>query len=888
MLANGDETARTITGTYTATDSGGNTAEGTITLTAQAPPTAIVPTAADIAVTATHPQPFIINFDAAIDDNADALADFTSVTFTGLAAVGPDGATPVPHGLTVPAGSGVSLRGTTYTVILGDAGTGGRVTLENGANTERTITATYTATNSDGTEAEGAITLNAQPAISANQPAAADIAQTAAYPQPFIINFDSAIDDQEDAFASLRSVTFSFTGATTPDGGNAQPGLTLPETTPGATLERGTYTVLLEGDLSTLGRITLENSQETARTITGTYTVTDSSGETATGSLSLVVTVPAGSPPSGSAIATTSTHTYPLVLNFDSAIDDPDTAFADLRSVTFTLDSVGGVETEAHGLVLASGATESGGTYTVGDSGRVAFTTTVAEARVVQGGYDIVDDNGNTAQGTITINVLGTTSPLGPAASPIFVTATHPQRFVLNFDSAIDDINNDIATQRVTFTLSDQNSQLRLESGATLQGGTYTLTDPHGRVAFENTQDRPATITGSYTVSDGIDSAIGSIRLASNPAPTIPPEASTLDSVSVWPDLIVLDFGAAIFDPDTPIADQRISFTIDNPDVYTLHGLVLISGASQSGTTYTVTSGTGLVTFASASETPSSYTGSYLVSDGNGVASGAISITVRPQASAEPTAHPIDISTQHPELVIFDFGAAITDLDTPTGRQLITFEITSADPNIALLSGATLDGTEYTVTDPNGRVVFESTGTAARTITGTYDILSEPGVAKFRNFHDRPTTLTGTWTVSDSVDTDSAPVTLRIGASPVCASAIERGFNFGMTAHGVLGPEDKVTISNDGSVQNVQVLLAATDWSANDGTVLMDAERTRFATSADVPYERKAPLSTVPVPIVTLGGTESADVYLQLETFLRDPNFNGALSQTIEIVSTCG
>ncbi len=598
-------------------------------------------------------------------DDADPIAGADSFTTVEDTAVTGSVAGNDSVGVDAPATWSKLTDPTNGTVIFNADGT---FTYTPDADFNGTDGFTYTVTDSDGETAVGTVTITVTPVDDADPTAGAD------------------------SFTTDEDTSVSGTVA-----GNDSVGVDTPATWSKLT-DPSNGTLVLNAD----GTFTYTPNADFHGTDGFTYMVTDSDGETATATVTITVTPVDDTDP---------------IAGADSFTTVEDTALSDTVAGN---DSVG-VDTPATWSKLTD---PSNGTLVFNDDGTFTYTPN-ADFNGTDGfTYTLTDSDGETTSATVTITVtpVDDTDPIAGADS-----------FTTDEDTALSDTvaGNDsvgVDTPATWAKLTDpSNGTLVLNADGTFtytpnanfngtDGFTYTLTDSDGETAV-------GTVTITVTPVDDADPIAGADSFTTDEDTAVSGTVAGNDSVGVdtpatWSKLTDPSNGTLVFNSDgtftyTPNADFN----------------------GTDGFTYTLTDSDGETTTAT------------------------VTITVTPVDDTDPNAGADSFTTDEDtalsgtvagnDSVGVDTPATWSKLTDPTNGTLVFND----DGTFTYTPNADFNGTEgftYTLTDSDGE-----TTTATVTITVTPVDDTDP-IARADSFTtDEDTVLSGTVAGNDSVGVDT-------------------------------------------------------------------------------------------------------------------------------------
>lgn len=408
-----------------------------------------------------------------------------------------------------------------------------------------------------------------------------------------------------------------------------------------------------------------------------TYVARNSQGDTGVGTVTVTVTADNDDP----------TFVADPVRN---TTEDTPTPLAIPTAELLSNDSAGPNETGQTLSVTAVAATSNaGGTVTL-SSGTINYTPPNHFNGTDRVTYTISDGAGGTTTGTVTISVAAVNDAPQLALSPQSVaedaTLSVAQSAVLGTSRPGPAGASDEASQTLLITSAGT-------AGATAQGGTVSV-DGSGQITYDPADNFFGTDTFPITVTDSVGaSTTGTVTVtvtAVNDTPIANNDSLVVDELSVNNVLNVLDNDS----PGAGEDGQTVEITSLTPGA-NLNGTATISADGQS-ILYTPNS-----TFIGEASL------SYVITDSQGLASAAATVTINVVAVIRPRA--IDDS----ETVTEDSGTTtltITDNDLANENETVTLEsVSSISPSQGTLvqSG---DNVEFTpAADFSGEVTFTYT-----------------------------------------------------------------------------------------------------------------------------------------------------------------------------------
>ena len=364
---------------YTATDINGDSADGVLTVVVSPLALAVGPvTIPDVAVVAQDSG--AANHDVLVNDIDPAGG---GLTVTGVMVTS-------------------SLPNVAHTVTIN----GNQVRFTPAAGFSGVVVITYTATDINGADAPGVLTIVVQPAGLAVGPVPVPDAATVAQ--------DSGATDIDVLANDIDPVGL---------------GLTVTDVTVTSSLPNAVHTVAIVGN-----QVRFTPAASFAGAVVVTYEATDDDGNSANGVLSIVVT------PLTPAVG-------PLAIP-DVATVAQDSGATDIDVLANDIDFAGGGLTLTNAMVTNS---QPAGLHTVAVVGNaVRFTPAAGFAGIVVITYEATDVNGDSANGVLTVVV----SPLAPTVGPVPL----PDAASVAQDSGATDIDvlaNDVDPAGGGLTLTD-------------------------------------------------------------------------------------------------------------------------------------------------------------------------------------------------------------------------------------------------------------------------------------------------------------------------------------------------------------------------------------------------------------------------------------------------
>jgi gliding motility-associated-like protein len=406
-----------------------------------------------------------------------------------------------------------------------------------------------------------------------------------------------------------------------------------------------------------------------------TYTVSDGT-DTATGTLTVTVTPVNDAPVAIADTATVSEDT--ATTSIEVIANDTDVDSGDILSLT-------SVSTSGTGIVsINSDGFSVDYTPSANFNGTEVITYTIS-------------DGTDTATGTLTVTV----TPVNDAPVAIADTAT------VSEDSAttsIDVIANDTDEEEDTLTLTLVNT-----SGI----GTVSINLDGVSVDYTPSADFNGTEVITYTVSDGTDTASGTLTVTVTPVNDAP--VAIADTATVSEDTATTSIEVIANDTD-----------VDSGDILSL--------------TSVSTSGTGIVSINSdgfsVDYTPSAnFNGTevitYTVSDGTDTATGTLTVTVTPVNDA-PVAI-ADTATVSEDSATTSIDVIANDTDEEEDTLTLTLVNTSGIGTVSInLDGVSVDYTpsaDFNGTEVITYTISDGTDTATGTLTVTVTPVNDAPIA---------------------------------------------------------------------------------------------------------------------------------------------------------------
>ena len=515
----------------------------------------------------------------------------------------------------------------------------------------------------------------------------------------------TATDDGEGALTATQTFTIVVTPV------NDAPTITSTAVTEATEDVAYTYEITTEdidGDLVTVS----------ATGLPSWLTLTDNtlSGTPTEGEIGSEITITATDDGEG---ALTATQIFTIVV---TPVNDAPVAVADTATVledaaTTSIDVLANDTSEEEGtLILTLVSTPGTGTVSISLDGVSVDYTPSADFNGTEVITYTVSDGTDTATGTLTVTV----TPVNDAPEAIADTAT------VSEDSAttsIDVIAND--------TDVDLGNILSLTTVSTPGTGTVSINSDGFSVDYIPSANFNGTEVITYTVSDGTDTATGTLTV-------------TVTSVNDAPEAIA-DTATVSEDSATTSIDVIANDTDEEEDTLTL--------------TLVNTSGTGTVSInldgVSVDYTPSAdFNGTevitYTVSDGTDTATGTLTVTVRPVNDAPVAVADTATVLEDAATTSIDVIANDTDVDLGNILSLTTVSTPGTGTVSISLDGVSVDYTPSA--DFNGtEVITYTVSDGTDTATGTLTVTVTP-------VNDAPEAIADTATVSEDSATTSIDV----------------------------------------------------------------------------------------------------------------------------------
>jgi hypothetical protein len=515
----------------------------------------------------------------------------------------------------------------------------------------------------------------------------------------------TATDDGEGALTATQTFTIVVTPV------NDAPTITSTAVTESTEDVAYTYEITTEdidGDLVTVSATGLPSWLTlTDNTLSGTPT------EGETGSL---ITITATDDGEG---ALTATQTFTIVV---TPVNDALVAVADIATVsedaaTTSIDVLANDTSEEEDTLTLTLVNTSGiGTVSINLDGVSVDYTPSADFNGTEVITYTVSDGTDSATGTLTVTV----TPVNDAPVAIADTAT------VSEDSAttsIDVIAND--------TDVDSGDILSLASVSTSGTGIVLINSDGVSVDYTPSADFNGTEVITYTISDGIDTATGTLTVTVTPVNDAP--VAIADTATVSEDAATTSID--VIANDTDEEEDTLTLTLVNTSGI---GTVSINsdGVSVDYTPSADFNGTEVIT--------------YTVSDGTDTATGTLTVTVTPVNDA-PVAI-ADTATVSEDSATTSIDVIANDTDVDSGDILSLTSVSTSGTGIVSINsdGVSVDYTPSA--DFNGTEVITYTiSDGIDTATGTLTVTVTP-------VNDAPVAIADTATVSEDAATTSIDV----------------------------------------------------------------------------------------------------------------------------------
>ncbi|MFA5940057.1 MAG: Ig-like domain-containing protein [Sinimarinibacterium sp.] len=233
-----------------------------------------------------------------------------------------------------------------------------------------------------------------------------------------------------------------------------------------------------------------------AGVVTLTYTIADGNGQTSTAPIVITVSGAALPPIAVADIVTVQQDSAPI--NIAALTND-----IDLSSTGLDITSVAGITT------LPPGQT---GSFTVAADGQsIIYQPLPGFVGVETLSYGVADGNGGASTGVITIAVQSEVLAVPPLALPDLATVTQDSGATL-----IAVLSNDISPTGAALTVTEVSQLLSLPDAA------HTVALSGNQVSFTPAAGFAGVVTLQYTVSDGTNTATGTVAITVTPGALVP------------------------------------------------------------------------------------------------------------------------------------------------------------------------------------------------------------------------------------------------------------------------------------------------------------------------------------------------------------------------------
>ena len=516
----------------------------------------------------------------------------------------------------------------------------------------------------------------------------------------------TATDDGEGALTATQTFTIVVTPV------NDAPTITSTAVTEATEDVAYTYEITTEdidGDLVTVS----------ATGLPSWLTLTDNtlSGTPTEGEIGSEITITATDDGEG---ALTATQIFTIVV---TPVNDAPVAVADTATVledaaTTSIDVLANDTSEEEGtLILTLVSTPGTGTVSISLDGVSVDYTPSADFNGTEVITYTVSDGTDTATGTLTVTV----TPVNDAPEAIADTAT------VSEDSAttsIDVIAND--------TDVDLGNILSLTTVSTPGTGTVSINLDGVSVDYTPSADFNGTEVITYTVSDGTDTATGTLTVTVTPVNDAP--EAIADTATVSEDSATTSIDVIANDTDVDLGNILSLTTVSTPGTGTVS--INLDGVSVDYTPSADFNGTEVIT--------------YTVSDGTDTATGTLTVTVRPVNDAPVAVADTATVLEDSATTSIDVIANDTDVDLGNILSLTTVSTPGTGTVSINLDGVSVDYTPSA--DFNGtEVITYTVSDGTDTATGTLTVTVTP-------VNDAPEAIADTATVSEDSATTSIDV----------------------------------------------------------------------------------------------------------------------------------
>ena len=418
--------------------------------------------------------------------------------------------------------------------------------------------------------------------------------------------------------------------------------------------------------------------------------------------------------------ALTATQIFTIVV---TPVNDAPVAVADTATVledaaTTSIDVLANDTSEEEGtLILTLVSTPGTGTVSINLDGVSVDYTPSADFNGTEVITYTVSDGTDTVTGTLTVTV----TPVNDAPEAIADTAT------VSEDSAttsIDVIAND--------TDVDLGNILSLTTVSTPGTGTVSINLDGVSVDYTPSADFNGTEVITYTVSDGTDTATGTLTVTVTPVNDAP--VAVADTATVLEDAATTSIDVIANDTDVDLGNILSLTTVSTPGTGTVS--ISLDGVSVDYTPSADFNGTEVIT--------------YTVSDGTDTATGTLTVTVRPVNDAPVAVADTATVLEDSATTSIDVIANDTDVDLGNILSLTTVSTPGTGTVSINLDGVSVDYTSSA--DFNGtEVITYTVSDGTDTATGTLTVTVTP-------VNDAPEAIADTATVSEDSATTSIDV----------------------------------------------------------------------------------------------------------------------------------
>ena len=819
-----------------------NTAAMTVTITADAGPTAVAS-----AVTATEDTAYAFKVaDFKFTDSADTTPDtLGSVTITSL----PTDGTLIDNGHVITATDAANG----YVVSVADI-TSGKFTFVPTTDTTTTGSFNFQVTDQAGQ------TLSANTAAM-TVTITADAGPTAVA---------SAVTATEDTAYAFKVADFKFTDSadTTPDTLGSVTITSLP--TDGTLIDNGhviTATDAANGYVVsvadiTSGKFTFVPTTDTTTTGSFNFQVTDQAGQTLsanTAAMTVTITADAGPTAVASAVTATEDTAYAFkVADFkftDSADTTPDT----LGSVTITSLPTDGTLID-NGHVITATDAANGYVVSVADitSGKFTFVPTTDTTTTGSFNFQVTDQAGQTLSANTAAMTVTITADAGPTAVASAVTATEDTAYAFKvadfkFTDSADTTPDTLGSVTITSlptdgTLIDNGHVITATDAA--NGYVVSVADiTSGKFTFVPTTDTTTTGSFNFQVTDqagqtlSANTAAMTVTITADAGPTAVASAVTATEDTAYA-FKVADFKFTDSADTTP--DTLGSVTITSlPTDGTLidNGHVITATDAANGYVVSVADITsGKFTFVPTTDTTTTGSFNFQVTDqaGQTLSANTAAMTVTITADAGPTA----------------VASAVTATeDTAYAFKVADFKFTdSADTTPDTLGSVTI-----TSLPTDGTLIFFNGATEVAVTTGQVITAAEIAAGDLTLVPNTDTTTTGSFQFKV---TDSEGGTLSANAATMTVNLAQLTVAFTSESENEASETWtlKGTDSNTGGsgVQSVKVYLGSISTTNYLGTATLSNGTWTLTTPHNVPDSSH--LTFVAVVTDNAGNTNTASV----------------------------